>query len=138
MRIGKRFNCPCADIISRAGVVIPWVNEIRYLSVYLVATCKFKCSFYYAKGAFCRAVNTLFGIIEPHSNENIIIHFMKLKCMPLPLYGTEAFPLTKINVQLLDFTVMRFVIKIFKSNKRDFLLSCIGYFNFSLPSHLIE
>jgi hypothetical protein len=75
MRIGKRFNCPCTDIISRTGAVIPWVNEIRYLGVYLVASRTFKCSFSYAKTAFCRAVNTLFGKIGPHSNEDVIITF---------------------------------------------------------------
>jgi hypothetical protein len=58
--------------------------------------------------------------------------------MPLLLYETEACPLTKADVQSLDFTVMRFLMKIFKSNNCNFVLSCIGYFNFSLPSHLIE
>jgi hypothetical protein len=28
--------------------------------------------------------------------------------------------------------------KIFQSSYRDFVLNCIGYFNFSLPSDLIE
>jgi hypothetical protein len=50
----------------------------------------------------------------------------------------EACSLTKADVQSLDFTVMRFLMKIFKSNNRAFVLSCIGYFNFSLPSLLIE
>ena len=113
MRIGKRFNCPCANIISRTGTVIPWINEIRYLGVYLVASCKFKCSFSYAKKAFCRAVNALFGKIGPHSNEDVILHLIKFKCMPLLLYGTESCPLTKADVQSLDFTVIRFLMKIF-------------------------
>jgi hypothetical protein len=58
--------------------------------------------------------------------------------MPLLLYGTESCPLTKADVQSLDLTVMRFLMKVFRSNNRVFVLSCIGYFNFSLPSHLIE
>jgi hypothetical protein len=45
MRIGKRFNCAFANIISRAGSVILWVNKMGYLGVYFVASCKFKCSF---------------------------------------------------------------------------------------------
>jgi hypothetical protein len=138
MRIGKRFNCTSANIISRAGDVIPWVNEIRYLGVYFVASCKFKCSFSYAKRSFCRAVNALFGKIGPHSNADVIIHLIKFKCMPLLLYGTESCPVTKADVQSLDFTVMRFLMKIFKSSNRDLIINCIGYFNFSLPSDLIE
>jgi dTDP-4-dehydrorhamnose reductase len=58
--------------------------------------------------------------------------------MPLLLYGTESCPLTKADVQSLDFTVMRFLMKIFKSSNRDLIINCIGYFNFFLPSDLIE
>jgi hypothetical protein len=86
MRIGKRFNCSFANIISRAGDIIPnWVNEIRYLGVYFVASCKFKCCFSYAKRSFCRAVNALFCKIGHHSSVDVIIHFIKFKCMPLLL-----------------------------------------------------
>jgi hypothetical protein len=67
-----------------------------------------------------------------------MLHLIKFKCMPLLLYGTESCPLTKADVQSLDVTVMRFLMKNFKSSNRNFVLSCIGYFNFSLPSHLIE
>jgi hypothetical protein len=94
MRIGKRFNCTFANIISRAGEVIPCVNEIRYLGVYFVASRKFKCTFSYAKRSFCRAVNALFGKIGPHSNADVVIHLIKFKCMLLLLYGTESCPLT--------------------------------------------
>jgi hypothetical protein len=75
----------------------------------------------------------------PHSNEDVILHLIKFKCMPLLLYGTKACPLSKAaDVQSLDFTVMRFLMKLFESSNRDFVLSCIGYFNFSLPGHLIS
>jgi hypothetical protein len=140
MRIGKRFHCTSANIISRAGEVIPWLNEIqiRYLVVYFVASCKFKCSFYCANRSFCRAVNALFGTLGPHSNADVIIHLIKFKCMPLLLYGTESCPLTKANVQSLDFTVMWFLMRIFNSSNRELIINCIGYFNFSLTSDLIE
>jgi hypothetical protein len=58
-------------------------------------------------------VNTLFGKIGPHSHTDVIIHLIKFKCMPLLLYGTESYPVTKADVQSLDFTVMRFLMKIF-------------------------
>jgi dTDP-4-dehydrorhamnose reductase len=58
--------------------------------------------------------------------------------MPLLLYGTESCPVTKADVQSLDFTVMRFLMKIFKSSNRDLIINCIGFLNFSLPNDLIE
>jgi hypothetical protein len=36
MRNGKKFNCPGADIITRTGEFIPWINEIRYLDIYIL------------------------------------------------------------------------------------------------------
>jgi hypothetical protein len=80
----------------------------------------------------------IFGKIGPLSNEDVILHLSKFKCMPLLLYGIECCPLTKADVHSLDFTVMRFLTKIIKSSNRDFVLSCIGYFNFTLPNDLIE
>jgi hypothetical protein len=53
-------------------------------------------------------------------------------------YGIEYCPLTKAHIQSLDFTVIRFLMKIFKSGNCNYVLSCIGFFNFALPSDLIE
>jgi hypothetical protein len=54
------------------------------------------------------------------------------------VWYTESYPVTKADVQSLDFTVMRFLMKIFKSSNRDLIINCIGYFNFSLPSDLLN
>jgi dTDP-4-dehydrorhamnose reductase len=58
--------------------------------------------------------------------------------MPLLRYGTESCPVTKADVQLFDFTVMRFLMKVFKSTNCDLIINCIGFFNFSLPNDVTE
>jgi dTDP-4-dehydrorhamnose reductase len=58
--------------------------------------------------------------------------------MPFLLHGTESCLVSKADVQSLDFTVMRFLMKMFKSSNHDLIINCIGYFNFSLPNDLIE
>jgi len=45
MRIGPRFYVKCNNITSSSGFDLPWVNEIRYLGIYLVKSRIFKCSF---------------------------------------------------------------------------------------------
>jgi hypothetical protein len=140
MHVGKRFNCTSANTISRVDEVIPWVNEIRFLDVNFIASCKFKCSFSYAKRSLCRVVNALFGKIGPHSKADVIMHMIKFKCMPLLLYGTESCPLTKAGVQSLEFTVMWFLMKIFKSSNRDLviIIASVILISVLIPSDLIE
>jgi hypothetical protein len=53
--------------------------------------------------------------------------------MPLLLYGTESCPVTKAGVQSLDFPVMRFLMKIFKSSNRDLIINCNGFLIFLFP-----
>jgi hypothetical protein len=138
MRVDKRFNCSCADIISIEQVKLLHgsMRFDRYSGIYLVASRTFKYSFSHAKRAFCRAVKTLFGNWTSLQRGRIL-HLIKFKYMPLLLY-VEPCLLTKTDVQLLDFTVMRFLMRILKSSNRDFVLSCIGDFNFALSSDLIE
>jgi hypothetical protein len=52
MRIGPRFNVPCAYIMTLSGESLPWVEEIRYLGIYIVNFRHFKCSLDHAKRSF--------------------------------------------------------------------------------------
>jgi len=47
-----------------AGTVISWVNEMRYLGIFIVRSCKFKCSLKHAKKSFYRAANALFSKVD--------------------------------------------------------------------------
>ena len=49
MRIGPGYDAPCANIATINGGIVPWVDEIRYLGIFLVKSSKFKCSLNYAK-----------------------------------------------------------------------------------------
>ena len=55
MRIGQRCNMNCAAIVTVSGDSLPWVNEIRYLGVYISKFKHFKCSLDYSKWSFYRA-----------------------------------------------------------------------------------
>jgi len=66
VRIGPRFNVKCNSITTSSGFDLPWVNEIRYLGIYIVNSRSFKCSFDHAKRAFYRSLNAVFGHIDQH------------------------------------------------------------------------
>jgi len=63
---------------------------------------------------------------------------MMNKCIPILIYGLECFALTKSDLRFLDFAVNRFLMKIFRSNNSEVIAECRRYFQFNLPSELIE
>jgi len=60
------------------------------------------------------------------------------KCIPILIYDLECFALTKKDLRSLDFAVNRFLMKIFQSNNSEIIAECRRYFQFNLPSELIE
>jgi exonuclease III len=44
IRFGPRHNVQCANIVNASGLDIPWVNELRYLGIYLTQAHNFKIS----------------------------------------------------------------------------------------------
>jgi hypothetical protein len=56
------------------------------------------------------------------------------KCKPVLLFGLEACTLTKSDLNALDFTVKRFLIKLYKSVNMKLINECRIMFGVKLPS----
>jgi len=48
---------------------------------------KFKCNFSFAKKAFYRSFNAIFGRVGRLATEEVVLHLIKAKCLPVLLYG---------------------------------------------------
>jgi len=55
IRIGPSSNITCAAISMSIGAIIPWMDEIRYLGVFIVRSRLFKCSLDHANKSFYRS-----------------------------------------------------------------------------------
>jgi len=44
MRVGGRFKAKYANIVTSEGRELSWVNNIRYLGIYIESASSFKCS----------------------------------------------------------------------------------------------
>jgi len=86
LRIGPRCDVSCANITSLIGQVLPWTNVIRYLGIFIVQSKTFKCSIDEAKHSFYRAANAIFGKIGRFASEEVTLHLLKTKCIPLFSY----------------------------------------------------
>ena len=97
------------------------------------------CSFNFAAGM----VPFLLNLIQDVSPIGSLYEYnwrwrVKRKCKPILLYGLECYTLLKADIRSLDFVVTRFLIKLFKSTNTDTINDCIIYFNFLMPSELVE
>ena len=66
----------CSDITCLLGLSLNWVNEIRYLGIFIVKLRYFKCSLDYAKRSFYRAANSIFGKIGRIASEEVTLQLL--------------------------------------------------------------
>ena len=90
-----------------------------------------------AKAKFNRAVNGVLSKVLSIASEDLILHVIKTKCLPILMYGLEICALNRGTVASLDFCVMRFGFRIFRTGNRDVVHDCFRYFGFPLPSELL-
>ena len=104
----------------------------------IVACREVRCSITHAKRSFHRALNAIFGKIGRLTSEEVTLELVKRKCMPMLLYGLEYHTLLKADIRSLDCVVTRFLRKLFKSTNTDTINDCRIYFNFLMPSELVD
>ena len=138
MRIGPRFNIQCAPIITLSGDILPWLNEIRYLGVYIVSYRYFKCSLEYAKRSFYRSANAIFGKIGRLASEEVVLELIAKKCLPVLLYGLEACVLNVTQKRSLNFPFSRFLMKLFNTFDMHIISDVMYYFDLRDPSEMLD
>ena len=111
---------------------------LLYIRSVTISSFFFKCLLHYAKCAFHRAVNAIFGKVGRTSSEEVLLQLVKSKCLPILLYSLEACPLTKTDLISLDFVINKFFMKLFRTNNVDTVKICQSQFCFELPSSVIK
>jgi len=94
----------------------------------------FKCAIDDAKCSFYRAANAIFGKVGRLASEEVTLQLIKSKCIPVLLYGLVACPLNKSQLSSLDFSMNRFLLKLFSASNMEIITYCRDQFNFELPS----
>jgi len=85
--------------------------------------------------SFYRAANAVFAKIGRVATEEVTLQLIKVKCLPVQ-HGLEACPLTKSDLQSLDFVINRFFMKVFTTKNIEIVKYCQEYFGFTIPSVL--
>ena len=134
LRIGNRFDSQIVDVCTLDGLVIRRTNVMRYLGVYLLASRIFKCCASMARKSFNKACNAILSKLLGRASEEVIVHLVKTKCYPILLYGSEVCNFNASTLHSMDFSVVRFIMKIFRTGNRAVALECLKFVNFTLPS----
>ena len=71
------------------------------------------------------------------ASEEVVLHLIKTKCLPVLLYGLEVCSLTKADQRSLDFAVIRFLMKLFCTSNMIIINACLSYFDFRLLRELL-
>ena len=137
LRIGPRHQVSCASLTTASGHALRWLAEIRYLGTYIVSNRNFRCNVSNSKRSFYRAANAIFGKIGNVASEDVILHLLYSKCIPVLIYGLESFVLNSSDKRSVDFVLQRFLMKLFHTSSQSVISECMSYFDIQLPSDLI-
>jgi len=89
---------------------------------------------------FHRAANAIFGRNVRVTAEDVVLQLLHSKCIPILLYGLEAGPLRKADLNVLDFVINRFFMKLFRTNNiyRNGQGMSVVFLNFQLSSEMLK
>jgi len=76
--------------------------------------------------------NAIFGKVGRVASEEIILRLINNKRLPILLHCLEVCPLTKNDLNSLDFVINRFLMKLFKTCDIDIVKTCQSLFSFAI------
>ena len=84
------------------------------------------------------AIRSRRQMIGRTASEEVFLHLVFSKCVPILIYGLECFNLTKSDEKAIDFPLIRLLMKFFKTTDITVINECRLYFGIDLPNELIK
>ena len=137
LRVGARCASPCAPILH-SNIEFKWVQQIRYLGVYINNAKKFICDFSNARKKFFRAFNAIYSKVGRGDTSALLVSLLCTKCVPILLYGTDATGVDKYELKSLCNSYNRAFMKIFGSFNKTTILQCQWYSYCLDFSHMLD
>ena len=135
LRIGKRFNVSCCNLLLN-NIVLPFVEEIKYLGVTIKRGLNFSRSTCSTKIKFYRSFNAVYSkaFFAP---EEVLVNLFKFYCLPIITYACEAIPPSKSELKVLDKLIYTAFCKNFHTFDKDVIELSKFYFGLSSCSELL-
>ena len=130
IRFGARCDVTCECLVSTQSGAILWTKRRRYLGVFFVSGRTFRCAFDQAKSKFYRSFNAILSKVGRCASEEVVLHLIKTKCLPVLLYAVEACPILTRDRRSFEFTITRSFMKTFHTCSPIVINDIQKYFNF--------
>ena len=72
----------------------------------------------------------MFGKLAGVASEEVTVELLKVKCLPVLLYGLEACPISNKQFKSLDFVLKGCFRKIFRTKSAEVVQNCMPVFNY--------
>ncbi len=126
IRIGSRWDSPTSPL-QVGGQNIPWVQEIRYLGIVVVAAKTFQVCSHNAKIRYFQSLNSILGRIGDMEATALILSLTATNCLPILMYALEACHLSRAQIDSLTYAYNAVFVKIFKTFDREVIRNCQFY-----------
>lgn len=134
IRIGNRCKVKCADLRADQEI-IHWVNEAKYLGVYIQSSPKFKCNFDKTKVKYYRAANAILAKLGNKDNTAVTLKLLASTALPVLTYSIESLALNKSELISLNHPWDRSFQKVFHTFDIQITRHCQRYNGYLPISH---
>jgi hypothetical protein len=131
LRIGRNHDEKIASVVIN-NEALDWKQEMRYLGVFFVSANSFKCNLQLSRQKYFKALNGIFAKIGTSASPRVILSLVNSFCLPVLLYGIEAFPVNAKMFNCLENAFKTAFAKIFSTFDKTVILNC-QYFCGVLP-----
>ena len=90
------------------------------------------------RNRFTNRFNPIFGKTDCYASADAVIHLLKVKCLPVLLYGLNACPLNFSENKSLDVTIFRTLANIFKTFSHDVIEDSRMAFNIPVAAEFVN
>jgi len=128
------FNAKCVNVTSLDSQRLPWVNEMKYLSIYLSVLNHLNVV--YMRLSDPSIDQQMKSLVKSDVLHPKMSHYSSFKVnVYLPYYMDLKH---KADLNSLDFVVNRFFMKLLSTNNIHILQECQQMFQFEFPSEQLE
>src|SRR6266516_4196072 len=111
LRIGRRYDLKCNRLLLD-GQVVSFVDEIKYLGIYIRSGLAFNRSFCSPKIKFYRCFNAIYSKAS-FASEEVLINLFRCYCLPIITYACESVYPSKTDIKSLNKLITTVFYRIF-------------------------
>ena len=137
IRIGNRFNVNTCSVQLEANA-LTWATEIKYLGLYIMAGCAFRCNTHCAKVKYFRSLNCILAKVGTTTAVNVTLSLIATNCNPILLYGFEATRLIKSQLNSLNYPFNSGFMKLFNTFDPKIIIQTQFYSGYLPFAYLLD